>query len=211
LSVPLQWGIVPDHLKSKVAANLAKRVEADNNHVDVGLLGSKAILNALSENGYADLAYKVASQDSYPSWGWWIKNGATTLTENWKLDVAYDVSLNHIMFGEIGAWYYKALGGIKPDPAQPGFKNILLEPNFVNGLDHFEATHEGPYGTIVSSWKRSANQIIYTATIPPNSTATLRLTLPKEQKLYENGTPVKTGAAMIELKLKAGEYKFEIR
>ncbi len=59
LSVPLQWGIVPDHLKTKVAGNLARRVEADNNHVDVGLLGSKAILNALSENGYADLAYKV--------------------------------------------------------------------------------------------------------------------------------------------------------
>lgn len=211
LSVPLQWGIVPDQLKTKVAANLAKRVEADNNHVDVGLLGSKAILNALSENGYADLAYKVASQDTYPSWGWWIKNGATTLTENWKLDVNYDVSLNHIMFGEIGAWYYKALGGIKPDPAQPGFKNILLEPHFVAGLDHFEATHKGPYGTILSSWKKAGNQITYAVTIPPNSTATLRLSIAKDQKLYENGRIIKAGAAIVEQKIKAGEYRYEIR
>ncbi len=208
LSVPLQWEVVPVHLKNKVAANLAKRVEADNNHVDVGLLGSKAILNALSENGYADLAFKVASQDSYPSWGWWIKRGGTTLPENWNLDVAYDVSLNHIMFGEIGAWYYKALGGIKPDPAQPGFKNILLEPHFVNGPDHFEATHKTQYGTIISSWKRSGNQITYTVTIPPNSTATLRLALSNNQKLYENGKLIK---AAVEKKLKAGEYTFEIK
>lgn len=211
LSVPLQWGIVPDHLKNKVAANLAKRVEADNNHIDVGLLGSKAILNALSENGYADLAYKCASQDSYPSWGWWIKSGATTLTENWKLDVNYDVSLNHIMFGEISAWYYKALGGIKPDPAQPGFKNILLEPHFVNGLDHFEATHRGPYGDIVSSWKKSANQVTYTVTIPPNSTATLRLPVAGNQKLYENGKLIKTMSPVFEYKIKSGEYMFELK
>lgn len=209
LSVPLQWGVVPDRLKSKVAANLAKRVEADNDHVDVGLLGSKAILNALSENGYAGLAYKVASQDTYPSWGWWIKRGATTLTENWNLDVAHDVSLNHIMFGEIGAWYYKALGGIKPDPAQPGFKNILLEPHFVNGLDHFEATHKGPYGVIVSSWRRLPDQIIYTVIIPPNSTATLRLSLTADQRLYKNGQLIK-GTTVHQL-LKAGEYKFEIK
>ncbi|HKO80147.1 MAG TPA: family 78 glycoside hydrolase catalytic domain, partial [Chitinophagaceae bacterium] len=211
LSVPLQWGIVPDHLKNKVAANLAKRVEADNNHIDVGLLGSKAILNALSENGYTDLAYKVASQDSFPSWGWWIKNGATTLAENWKLDVNYDVSLNHIMFGEIGAWYYKALGGIKPDPAKPGFKNILLEPHFVNGLDHFEAIHAGPYGNIVSSWRKSANQITYTITIPPNSTAMLRLSLAKDQNLYEQGKLIKTGSAIFERTLKSGEYRFELK
>ncbi len=115
------------------------------------------------------------------------------------------------MFGEIGAWYYKALGGIKPDPAQPGFKNILLEPHFVTGLDHFEATHKGPYGTILSSWKKSGNQITYAVTIPPNSTATLRLSIDKDQKLYENGRLIKAGETIVEQKIKAGEYKFEIK
>ena len=188
LSAPLQWGLVPDELKSKVAATLAKRVEADNSHIDVGLLGTKAILNALSENGHADLAYKVASQETFPSWGWWIANGATTLYENWPIDAKSDISMNHIMFGEIGAWYYKALGGIKPDPAHPGFKNVLLEPHFVTGLDQFEATHDGPYGTIRSSWKRTGKSVTYAVTIPPNSTATLRLTGSSAPQQLQAGT-----------------------
>ncbi len=209
LSVPLYWGLVPEALKSKVAANLAKQVEADSNHIDVGLLGTKAILNALSENGYADLAYKIAAQETFPSWGWWIKNGATTLYENWPIDAKSDISMNHIMFGEIGAWFYKALGGIKPDGTQPGFKNILLQPNFVEGLDHFEASHEGPYGTISSSWKRTANGIIYTVIIPPNSTATLNLPVIKNRELYENGKLLDKTKTNSLRKIQAGLYKFE--
>jgi len=220
LSVPLQWGLVPDGLKSRVAANLAKRVEADNNHLDVGLLGTKAILNALSENGYADVAYKIASQETFPSWGWWIVNGATSLYENWPIDAKSDISQNHIMFGEIGAWLYKAPGGIKPDPQQPGFKNVLLEPHFVAGLDQFEATHDGPYGTIRSAWKRSGREITYSVTVPPNSTATLQLPIASGQAVYEAGKPLKTtgpdgrvGAAGSAQRfgLQAGTYQFVIK
>jgi len=172
LSAALHWNIVPEDSRQLVAENLAKRVQADNKHIDVGLLGSKTILNALSENGYADLAYELASQESYPSWGWWIVNGATTLYEDWKEGNA---SLNHIMFGEISAWYYKALGGMKPDPAHPGFKHVLLEPHFVKGLEDFEARYRGPYGEIVSAWERTRDGILYQVTIPPNSTASLLL------------------------------------
>lgn len=174
LSMPLYWGIVPDDMKAKVAANLAKRVQEDA-QLDVGLLGSKAILNALTENGYADIAYSLASRDTYPSWGWWIKNGATTLYENWRIDNASDVSMNHIMFGEIGAWYYKALGGIYPDEKEAGFKHIILKPNFVNGLKQFEAKHQSPYGWIISKWKKEKGSIQYEVEIPSNSTATLYL------------------------------------
>ena len=99
---------------------MAKRVEADGKHM-TWTIGPKTILNALSENGYADLAYEVASQETFPSWGWWIVNGATTFYENWPIDAKSDISANHIMFGEINAWYYKALGGIFPDENQPGF------------------------------------------------------------------------------------------
>jgi alpha-L-rhamnosidase len=175
LSTALFWGIVPEELKSKVAENLKNRIIADNNHIDVGLLGTKAILNALSENGYADLAYTLASDNTFPSWGYWVANGATTLQENWPLKTNTDISRNHIMFGEIGAWFYKGLGGIKPDPDKPGFKNVLLEPHFVKGLDQFEARHTGPYGEIVSSWKREGDKVIYSVTIPANSAATLKL------------------------------------
>lgn len=174
LSAPLYWNIVPEHLKELVAKNLAERVDKDGS-MDVGLLGSKTILNALSMNGYADLAYRLASKETYPSWGWWIKNGATTLYENWRIDGKRDISLNHIMFGEISAWYYKALGGLFPDSSMPGFKHILLKPNFVSGLDAFEAKHTSPYGEIISSWKKGKGKVAYTVTIPSNSSASLYL------------------------------------
>ncbi len=173
LSVALYWGLVPDQFKAKVAASLAKRVLSDSTKLDVGLLGTKAILTALSDNGYPDIAFKLATATEFPSWGFWVKNGLTALPENWPLDAGSDISMNHVMFGEISAWFYKALGGIRPDPAQPGFKNILLRPHFAAGLDSFTATHTGPYGEIVSSWKRTGRQIKYTVTIPPNSTATM--------------------------------------
>jgi alpha-L-rhamnosidase len=79
------------------------------------------------------------------------------------------------MFGEISAWFYKAPGGINPDKRAPGFKNVILKPHFVKGLDHFEAEFNGPYGKIKSSWERGGEKIIYNVTIPPNSRATLYL------------------------------------
>lgn len=211
LSVALYWGLVPNEFKQTVAANLAKRVEADNNHLDVGLLGTKAILNALSENGYADVAYKLAAQETYPSWGWWIVNGATTLYENWPIDAKSDISMNHIMFGEIGAWLYKGLGGIKPDPEHVGFKNILLEPHFVEGLNAFEAVFNAPTGKIESSWKKENGKVLYQVTVPPNATATLRLNLKTGQKLMQNQQkiPVRKDN-LYELSLVSGKYLFEI-
>jgi alpha-L-rhamnosidase len=107
------------------------------------------------------------------------------------------MSMNHIMFGEIGAWMYKGLAGIFPDAAQPGFRHILLRPHFVKGLPAFEATHEGPYGTIRSAWKTEGRVIVYTALIPPNCTATLQL-------------PGKAGQPVQEIQLSAGEHSFRL-
>lgn len=216
LSVALHWGLVPDELREKVAENLAKRVEADNKHIDVGLLGTKTILNALSENGYPELAYEVAAQETFPSWGWWIVNGATTFYENWPLDASRDISMNHIMFGEINAWYYKALGGIFTDENQPGFKNVILKPNFVAELEHFEASHEGPYGTIISAWKKQRRGVEYKIEIPANSTATLYL---DDGKIQESGKPIENNELIeiaerkdgkVVLKLKSGNYSFNL-
>ncbi len=212
LSVPLQWGLVPTEMKSIIATNLAKRVEADDSHLDVGLLGTKAILNALSENGHADLAYKVAAQETFPSWGWWMVDGATTLYENWPIDAKSDISLNHIMFGEVGAWMYKALAGIKPDTQNPGFKNILLEPHFVKGLNEFQASFNAPTGLIESSWKKENGKIMYQVTVPPNSTATLRLSIKTGQNILKNQKliPVSKDNAY-KIQLVSGKYAFEIK
>lgn len=200
LSVPLQWKIVPDDMVNKVAANLVKKVEETDFHLDVGVLGGKAILNALSENGYLDVAYKIATQDTYPSWGWWIVNGATTLLENWDLNAKKDISDNHMMFGEIGGWFFKGLGGIFPDPENPGFKHIILRPNFVKELDHFEAKHESPHGTIVSNWiwKKNKKELTYSVQIPPNSSATLYL--PDSVK-GERQIKLESGEYILNLKL----------
>ena len=204
MSVPLYWKIVPEESIALVAENLAKRVAADGFHLDVGLLGTKAILNALSENGYSNWAYKIAAQKTYPSWGWWMENGATTLYENWPIDAKSDISMNHIMFGEIGAWLYKSPGGIKPDEKQPGFKHVILDPHIVDGLNAFEASHVGPFGEIVSAWKRTEKGIRYNITIPANSTASMELPIVSKMQIKVNG---KISSNKIELP--AGKYVIE--
>lgn len=172
MSMPLYWGIVPDELRQTVADHLAANVRAQGYHLDVGVLGCKAILNALSENNHAYEAYRLAVQDTPPSWGWWIRNGATSLHENWDVESNRDGSDNHIMFGEIGAWLYKGLGGIFPDEAEPGFRHIILRPNFIKEIGCFKARHTSPYGEIVSAWQFKGNQIVYSIDIPAGCTAT---------------------------------------
>ncbi len=215
LSAPLYWGLVPDDEKEKVAANLAKRVEADLFHLDVGLLGQKAILNALSENGYAEEAYKIAAQETYPSWGWWVVNGATTLLENWDIHAENDISMNHIMFGEIGAWLYKGLGGIYPDQNKPGFKNVVLKPSFISTLDGVDISHESPYGEITSAWEHENKSVVYSVTIPANSTADFYIPQGysiKKASDATNGNKVDLLADADGIcKLKSGSYVIELR
>ncbi|RNL52174.1 alpha-L-rhamnosidase [Pedobacter jejuensis] len=206
LSIALQWNIVPEASRQLVADNLAKRVVADGMHIDVGVLGAKAVLNALSDNGHSDIAYKLAAQDTYPGWGWWIVNGATTLHENWDMQAKRDISDNHMMFGEIGGWFFKGIGGIKVDEDKPGFKNILLRPHFVEGLNHFEASHDGPFGKIISSWKRTDKGVKYHVTIPANSSASAKIPLIKGQTLFLNGKEIAN-----KIQLVAGNYEFEVK
>lgn len=201
-AVPLYWGIVPDQLKEKAAAILARSVAANNYHLDVGILGAKAILGALSDNGQAETAYKLATQDTFPSWGWWIVNGATTLYENWNIELKRDLSLNHIMFGEISAWMFKTLGGIKAAESQPGFKHFAVKPNFLVG--DFECWHDSPFGRIVSSWKTKEGHIHYTLVIPPNTSADLKLGRYGEKIITSTGKIVSTNM----FRLSAGHYEF---
>ena len=158
-----------------VAQALAARVEADGYHINGGVHGAKAVLTALSGNGYGDIAYRIASAEDYPSWGWWLANGRTTLVENWRLDAARDISDNHIMFGDVAAWFYRSLGGINPDQEVPGFRHVLLNPVFPKELDNFECAHESPYGTVSTKWVRNGRKVEFTAVIPCGCRATLTL------------------------------------
>lgn len=214
MSTALHWGIVPENLKNKVAANLAERVKADDNHLDVGFLGTKTILYALSENGYADLAYTLASQTTYPSFGYWIvKDKATTLYEFWKtIGETKELSLNHILFGEVNAWLYKTLGGINPDPSQPGFKNVILKPCFVNGLNLFKASYHSPRGLIISNWEKKNKSIIYHVTIPANTSAEFYLSDHcKVNKItVSNGDKIELAKNDNKYWLPAGSYTFHL-
>lgn len=189
LSMPLYWGIVPEDCIQKVAEQLTKRVGEDRDHLDVGIMGCKTILNALTETGNVEQAYRMVTQQDYPSWGNWLRQGGTTLFENWDYNgLAAGYSQNHIMYGEIGAWFYKALAGINVDPAQPGFKNILLKPHFVEDLDYVKASYKSPFGLIVSEWTRKQGKVEYKVVIPPGATATLYLDGKGEAKQLSSGT-----------------------
>ena len=103
-----------------------------------------------------------------------------------------------MMFGEVGGWFYKGLGGIFPDPEQPGYKHIVLRPNFV-GLDQFEAKHNSPYGEIVSKWEKKKKNVKYNITIPANSNATLYL--PENVKGEERIIKLEAGQHSLDFKL----------
>ncbi|MDR3194175.1 MAG: glycoside hydrolase family 78 protein [Tannerella sp.] len=215
LCTALLWGIVPAELRERVALNLVRRVEADDRHLDVGILGCRALLPALSENGYANLAYDIAAQETYPSWGYWIvKDNATTLYEQWTaIGEKKESSLNHIMFGTYSNWFYESLAGIRPDPAHPGFKRILLKHDFVEGLRYAGATYRSPYGTIASRWERNRKDVTCRVTVPPNSAADFYL--PAGYKLSKvtlaDGQPVTlTPAADRVYSLPAGSYLMKL-
>lgn len=188
-SMPLYWGIVPEELKAKVEERLSERVHMDKDHLDFGIMGCKTVLNALTESGHVEQAFRIVTQQDYPSWGNWLRQGATTLFENWDYNgLAWGYSQNHIMYGEIGAWFYKALAGINLDPQQPGFKNILLKPHFVKELTYVKASYHSPYGEIISAWKRVGDKVIYQVTIPANTTATLYLEHKDVPKTLSSGS-----------------------
>jgi len=172
-SLPLYFGVTPKENVKDVAAALAERVKEDKYHVNAGVHGAKAVLHALSANGYGEMAYKMASATDFPSWGYWIKGGRTTLSENWRLDAGKDNSDNHVMFGDISAWFYRSLGGINPDPEQPGFKHIILRPIFPHGMKEFSCSYTSKYGRIVSGWQRKGAKVEYQVTIPEGCIATL--------------------------------------
>ena len=155
--------------RAVVARRLAEIVQANGCKADFGIFGAKYVPRALAENGHASVAFRMLTQPEYPGWAHWLRQGATTLWESWN----GDASRNHIMFGDISAWMYQYLAGIIPDPAQPGFKNTIIRPNPVTGLDWAKAWHQSPYGRIEVAWRLSDSRFELDLTVPANSTATV--------------------------------------
>ena len=216
LSCALYQGLVEEPFRAAVASNLAARVSQNGEHIDTGILGAKYLPAALTENGRADLAWDIVTQRTAPGWGWWMESGANTLWEQWD----GSGSRNHIAFGDILAWFDKALAGLNPDPEFPGFKHTIFKPHVVGGLTWVKASYDSMYGPIQCSWAIKNGRFTYEVSIPPNTTATVWLPRNGEGAVEESGHPVIGGVGGVGgmatqgqctvLDIGSGSYSFSV-
>lgn len=215
LSVALMFGLVPDSEKQAVLSNLVSNVERQG-HIDAGIIGAKYVLHALSEGGRTDLAYHIVVQPNLPGWGYWMKQGATTLWEDWRGTSSH----NHIMFGDVSNWFFQWLAGISPDPSGPGFRRVLIRPTPVADLQWAKGTYQSERGTIISDWKRSEHSFQLNLTIPANVTATVWIPAAKKDRVTEGGAPAAKadGVRMVQelenrrvFAVGSGHFVFEVR
>jgi alpha-L-rhamnosidase len=187
--LPVYFDMVPDANKEKVWKQLAYLVEVKNDgHLSTGLVGIQWLMRGLTKIGRPDLAYTVATKTTYPSWGYMIKSGATTIWELWNGNTAAPSmnSQNHVMMlGDLLVWYYECLAGIKAE--EPGFKKIIMKPEMINGLDHVTASYQSIHGLIKSGWKKSQNNFEWNITIPANTIAIVYVPSIDSGQVMESG------------------------
>jgi alpha-L-rhamnosidase len=213
--LPLYLDLAPKDSRRRTLSWLRDDIEyANNTHLNTGILGTKYLLPVLTANGAADLAYELATQTTYPSWGYMIANGATTLWELWQYKTGPSMnSHNHPMFGSIGTWFYTALAGINPDPERPGFERIHIAPQVVRDLRWASGSLETVRGTVASAWRRDENGFRLEVTIPVGSEADV--TIPKLgfTTLTESGKAVtaKDTPAGFVVEAGSGTWVYEVR
>ena len=170
--MPLLTGVTPESERDAVMKNLVRCLtEKNKGHLDTGMLGTLFLIDFLNQAGRDDLVLNIYQKKEYPGWGFMVEQGATTLWEQWNGFWSHI----HSCFASADNWLYRGLAGIRPDPQQPGFKNVIIKPAIVGDITWVKAHHDGPYGRIVSEWKREGNNLSLSVTIPPNSTATIHL------------------------------------
>ena len=209
----LVQGLVPDTLKQKVFDELVRRTEVDfDSHVSTGMIGMQFMMRGLSRYGRPDLALTLATNRTYPSWGYMIDRGATTIWELWNGDTADPAmnSGNHLMqLGDLIAWDWENLAGIQADPAAPGFKHIMMKPDFPQGLEWVDASYESMYGMIGSHWKRTGGGLSWSVEIPANTTATLRVPASDVSQVEADGKPLAENPALTDVRASDGFVTFE--
>ncbi|MFN8354182.1 MAG: family 78 glycoside hydrolase catalytic domain [Spirosomataceae bacterium] len=216
--LPIALGITPEAQRAAVMQKAADNVKAKNNHLSTGFLGTGFLLPKLSDYGYNDLAYQVATQKTYPSWGYMVEKGATTMWELWNSDIEKPEGMNsrnHFAYGSVGEWFYGYLAGIKP--LAPGFKKILIAPKPTEGLTWAESNYESPFGKIKSRWENKGGKLQMNVEIPANTTAQVRIPLLGKTKpvikeggkaLPAKGLTIVNGEAVVEIG--AGTYVYTV-
>ena len=189
--LPLYFGIVPADKQKDVFNAVTETIEKKNNgHLSTGLIGVQWLMRTLTENGRADLAYKMATNTTYPSWGYMVENGATTIWELWNGNTAApDMnSYNHVMMlGDLLIWYYENLAGIKSNPDYPGFRELIMKPEIITGLDSVSASYNSNYGLIKSEWKKVGHNFTWQIEIPANTSAMIYVPAKSDSEVSESG------------------------
>ena len=215
--LPLYFGLVSEENKEKVFKNLERIIiEEKEGHLSTGLIGTQWLMRTLTENGRQDLAYQIASNTTYPSWGYMIENGATAIWELWHGNVAHPKmnSQNHVMMlGDLLVWYYEDLAGIKA--ATPGYYQIEMKPEFSVDLDFVKASYESAQGTIKSEWRKSEDDLSWDITIPANSSALVYFPAESQDQINEqsraNGVEfIRQEGDRLVYEVGSGEWEFTI-
>ena len=191
----LKNGMVEGKAKEDMIARLRKNFEEHDNCLQTGFLGTSILMATLTENGMEDIAYELLFQRKNPSWLYSVDNGATTIWERWNSYMVKEGmgpkgmnSFNHYAYGCVCEWIWETCAGIASDPAQPGFKHIIMKPIPDKRLGHINAEYQSAAGLIKSAWRYEGDQWIWDFTIPEGATASVTLPGETEVKEYVGGT-----------------------
>ncbi|MGM7722691.1 family 78 glycoside hydrolase catalytic domain [Metabacillus sp. Hm71] len=193
--LPLMFDLVGGDVRKQIAHDLNELIVKNDYHLTTGFVGTPYLCIALSENGYHDTAVKLLLQETYPSWLYSIKKGATTIWEHWdgiKEDGSFwsdDMnSFNHYAYGAIGDWMYRFVAGLDLDEAKPAYKHIRIHPRINGGeMTFVRVKHNSMYGQIVSAWSLSDENITIEVNVPANTKATIILPFAQLKSVKESG------------------------
>ena len=219
----LHMRLVPYSLREAVGDKLVGKIESNGWKLGTGFLGTPYLLAVLVDTGHADVAYRLLLNTQYPSWGYLVDHGATTMWERWNGDqMRGDPSMNsynHYAYGAVADWIYSYAAGVDALDTDAGFHTIYLHPNFDPRLGSLELRYASPYGDIRSSWSMKGPTVQWNVTIPPNTTAQLPLTSRQQGEYSLDGAAIAKSNkvhAMSEIDggttylLPAGSYSFTV-
>ncbi len=205
---PLAFGMVEQDNIAGVSKSMAEHVMGNRGHLDTGILATPLLLETLTEMGREDLAFSVMNQSDFPGFGYYILGkGVTTLWEDWDGHSSH----SHPMFGSIDKWFFKALAGINPDLADPGFNHVIIKPVLCGDLTFVTGEYESIYGMIKSHWKLKNNNLVMDIEIPANTTATVYVPAVDGESVSVNKGPaefVKADKQTVIYKVGSGKYQF---
>jgi alpha-L-rhamnosidase len=216
-AMALKFDLLPASLRDEVVQLLENDVIAKGNHLSTGFVGVSYLLPVLSGGGKTSTAYRLLMQDTFPSWLFSVKLGATTIWERWDgwtpqngFQSTVMNSFNHYSLGSCGEWLYGSVAGIDLHPAAPAYKKILIRPRPGGLLTHASAKLESIHGEIASSWNSHPGGFILNITVPTNTTAEVHVPATGAAAVVESGIPVSSVEGITFLRMEEGAAVFEV-